>query len=209
MPIEAFLLGLSSGTYCAVACAPVALPFLSSQARAGKPFRANGILVALFLGGRLLAYIAVGAALGAIGAYSARYVDPGFSRLLTRISYSLAGAVMIVAGLSEAFPRVKACEIARRLWRPGMSAFLFGLATGASICPPFFAAAARVFAGSSPVSGAGYFIFFFIGTSVWLVPLLGLPAVLRRSEIFRFIARSVMTLLGLYFLLVIGLAGAA
>jgi sulfite exporter TauE/SafE len=217
MPWEAFFLGLSSGTYCAVACAPVALPFLSSRERAAKPYGTNALLIGLFLAGRLVGYIGVGAALGAVGAYALSYVDPAFSRTMSRIAYALSGALMIVAGLAEGFPRARACEAARRIWRPKMGAFLFGLFTGASICPPFFAAAARVFAGSdasgasgtwAALSGAAYFAFFFVGASVWLLPLLALPAVLRRSDVLRFIARSAMTMIGVYFLLVIGLLGA-
>jgi sulfite exporter TauE/SafE len=211
---EAFLLGLSSGTYCAAACAPVALPFLSSRERGEKPYVANAVLIGLFLAGRLIGYVVVGASLAVIGAYALSYVDPAFSRALARIAYALTGALMIVAGLAEGFPTAKACDAARRVWRPWMGAFLFGLLTGASICPPFFTAATRVFAGvgstgaAAALSGAGYFAFFFIGTSIWLLPLLALPAVLRRSDLLRFISRSAMTMIGAYFLIVVGLLGA-
>jgi sulfite exporter TauE/SafE len=212
---EAFILGLSSGTYCATACAPVALPFLSSRPEAPKPYARNALLVALFLGGRLVGYIAVGAALGLIGAYALSYVDPAFSRTLSRIAFVAAGALMIAAGLAESLLKARVCVLLRKVWRPGMGAFVFGLLTGASVCPPFFTAAARVFAGPAAgglpaaIYGAGYFLFFFLGTSVWIVPLLALPAVLGKSPIPRFIARSSMVMIGVYFLLVVGLLGAA
>ena len=49
---EAFLLGISTGTYCALYCAPVILPFLfSEEARDG---RKNGLHIALFMLGRLV-----------------------------------------------------------------------------------------------------------------------------------------------------------
>ncbi len=206
--MEAFLLGLSSGSYCAVACAPVALPFLFAREPVAMPYSHHAALLALFLLGRLLAYLAVGAALGSIGAYAAKYVEPGFSRALARAAYALTGAFMVAWGLTEGFPTARACMTARRVWKPGMSAFVFGALTGASICPPFFAAAARVFSGSSALAGALYFLFFFLGTSLWLLPLLGVPALARRSSLLRFIARSTMIMLGVYFLLVIGLLGA-
>ncbi len=215
MPFEALLLGLSSGTYCAVACAPVALPFLFSRGPTEKPLRANAALLTLFLAGRLLAYVTVGALLGAAGAYAARYVDPSLARILSRIAYGLAGALMIAAGLIEGFPKARPCKAAARAWRPGVGAFFFGVLTGASICPPFFAAASRVFSGAVPgtpgsgtLAGAVYFAFFFIGTSLWLVPLFGLPLVIRKTGVLAFMARCVMTMLGAYFLLVVGLLGA-
>ncbi len=208
MPFEALLLGLSSGTFCAVACAPVALPFLFSRGPAEKPLRANAALLALFLLGRLVAYVAVGALLGTVGAYAVRYVDPSFANILSRIVYGLAGALMIAAGLIEGFPKARPCQTAARAWRPGTGVFLFGALTGASICPPFFAAAGRVFAGPGTLAGAVYFAFFFIGTSLWLVPLFGLPLVIRKTGALAFMARCVMTMLGAYFLLVVGLLGA-
>ncbi len=212
---EAFILGLSSGTFCATACAPVALPFLSSRPEAKRPYAGNALLVALFLGGRLAGYIAVGAALGVIGAYALSYVDPEFSRVLSRIVFTASGVLMIAAGLAESAFKSGICPLLRKVWRPGIGAFAFGLLTGASVCPPFFAAAARVFAAPSArglaaaLSGAGYFVFFFLGTSVWILPLLALPAILGRSPLPRFIARSAMVMIGVYFLLIIGLLGAA
>ncbi len=211
---EAFLLGLSSGTYCATACAPVALPFLSSRPDSDRPYGRNAALVALFLCGRLAGYIAVGAALGAVGAYALSYADPAFTRVLSRAATAAAGALMIAGGLAESALKARVCAFLRRLWRPRMGALAFGLLTGASICPPFVAAAARVFAADpaggpgAAVGGAGYFLFFFLGTSVWFVPLLGLPALLGKSPAPRFIARSAMVMIGAYFLLVIGLLGA-
>jgi sulfite exporter TauE/SafE len=218
MPIEAFLLGLSSGTYCAASCAPVALPFFFSRGREARPFLGNARLLGLFLVGRFLAYVAVGLALGFIGAYAARFVDPGFSLILGRIAYAASGALMIAAGLVEGFPRLRICAVMGRGWRPGIGAFAFGALTGASICPPFFAAASRVFACSvrgggfgaalpGSLSGAAYFAFFFLGTSVWLLPLLGVPFLTGRKALLGFIARSTMTMLGAYFLLVVGLFG--
>lgn len=212
---EAFILGLSSGTYCAVACAPVALPFLSSRPEGGKPFTRNALLLALFLCGRLIGYIAVGAALGVVGAYALSYVDPAFSRTLSRMAFAASGALMIAAALAESLLKARICGLFRKVWRPGMGAFVFGLLTGASVCPPFFTAAARVFASPAAeglpaaLSGAGYFLFFFLGTSVWVIPLLALPAVLGTSRVPRFIARAAMVMIGVYFLLVVGLLGAA
>jgi sulfite exporter TauE/SafE len=207
---EAFLLGLSSGTYCAAACAPVALPFLSSRPDATAPYRRNAGLIALFLLGRLIGYIAIGAVLGAIGAYALSYVDPGLARGISRAANAVAGALMIAAGLAEGRFAFKACLVARRVWKPAPGAFAFGLLTGLSVCPPFFAAASRVFAagaGASALSGAGYFFFFFTGTSVWLLPFFALPALVRHSDTARFLARSVMTMVGAYLFLIVGLLG--
>ena len=62
---EAFFLGLSSGPACLFTCAPVLAPFLAGQSGPGaeKSWRD----LSLFLLGRLLGYLFLGAVLGAIG----------------------------------------------------------------------------------------------------------------------------------------------
>jgi hypothetical protein len=51
---EGLLLGLSTGSFCAISCAPVAIPFIFSEKIDG--WRQNARLVGLMLLGRLAAY---------------------------------------------------------------------------------------------------------------------------------------------------------
>jgi nitric oxide reductase large subunit len=49
------------------------------------------------------------------------------------------------------------------------------------------------------------FLFFFLGTSVYFLPLLGVPLLGKKLEIPRLVARVVLVLLGLYFFLCRGI----
>lgn len=204
MLLEALTLGLSTGTYCAVSCAPVALPlFVSDEASGGE----NAARVGLFMGGRLAAYVLIGFLLGAVGAYAAGYLAPALRSVLTRSAAALGGAVLIAAGIARGTGGHRACVLLRRAAKPGRAAFAAGIATGLSPCAPFFAAASRA-AGTGGAAGAAYFGAFFIGTSLWFLPLFGVHAVSGRAPELRRVARLGMIALGVYFLAVPAVMGA-
>lgn len=203
MLIEGLLLGLSTGTYCLTACAPVALPLFFSEE---SSHRRNALLVGVFLAGRLAAYLAVGFILGALGSYAANYVDPAISHAMLRVSAAVSGIVLLIGGLARNPWRHKACEAARKLFDPRAGAFVVGLATGLSLCPPFVAAASRLFGsgGGGGLGGAAFFLAFFLGTTAWFLPLLGVSFVNRRFPMVKMTARMASLMLGAYYLVVVG-----
>ncbi len=200
---EGWLLGLSTGSFCAISCAPVAIPFLFSEKIKG--WRQNAGLVGWMLLGRLAAYIGVGFMIGALGGYAVRYLDPDLQRRLLAVSNTLIGALMIASGLMHNFPGLKFCRRFKSVYRPGWGSFLYGLFTGLNICPPFFLAASRVFGKGDGWTGMAYFAMFFLGTSVYFLPLLGVHLVRDRMETVRLVARLVLILIGGYFFLFQGI----
>ena len=195
---EAFLLGLSTGTYCVTCCAPVVLPFIFSEEmkNAGK----NAMLVVLFMAGRLLGYITVGFILGALGSYAVSYINPELQRKFSAFAYTLLGLILLLTGLMYNFPKWKICRVFKSIYKPERSALVYGLLTGLNFCPPFFVAAARVFGGGNILHGMLYFLMFYIGTSVYFLPLFGVHFLKKHMETIRLISRLTMILLGVYFL---------
>ena len=202
--MEGFLLGLTTGSYCLTACAPGVLPLFLSENMDG---RRNAVLVGMLFLGRLAAYLAVGFVLGALGAYEQHYIDPGTQRLFSRLSNVFIGLILILGGLRHNFATVPFCRLVTKPYRTKAGALALGVLTGLSLCPPFFAASARVFGLSSSLEGAVYFFFFFLGTSVWLLPFWGVHFLSRRSCVVRMAARTAMLLLGVYFFLIPGVLG--
>ena len=200
---EGLLLGLSTGSFCAISCAPVAIPFIFSEKIDG--WRQNAGLVGLMLLGRLAAYIGVGFLVGAMGGYAVRYLDPEIQRRLLMVSNILIGALMMAAGLMHNSPGLKFCRKFKSVYRPGLGSFLYGLFTGLNICPPFFMAASRVFGRGDGWTGMLYFAAFFLGTSVYFLPLLGVHLFKDRLQTVRLVARLSLILLGAYFLLFQGI----
>jgi sulfite exporter TauE/SafE len=202
--MEAFLLGLSTGSFCITTCAPSVLPIFFSEEMNG---RRNAILVLLLLLGRLISYIAVGFVLGVLGAYAKNYVDPDIQRIFIRAAGLLIGLLLIFGGLLHNFATFPLCRVIKKFYRTKAGVFTVGILTGLSLCPPFFAAASRVFGNAGALDGALYFVLFFLGTTLWFLPLLGIHLFSKKLPMLRMVSRLAMLLLGAYFFLIIGLLG--
>ncbi len=203
MILEALFLGLSTGTYCVMYCAPVALPFFVSEEMNRQK---NAVYVLLFMGGRLAGYILTGAILGLAGAYALKYIDPELQRTLTASGFFVVGILMLLSGLIHNFPGLKICSTLRKISRPGRNAIFLGFFTALNLCPPFFAAASRVFGANNGVlQGMEYFLFFYTGTSIFLLPLFGVHLFQKKIEAVRTVSRMILLLLGGYFTLILGL----
>jgi hypothetical protein len=201
MPLEALLLGLSTGSYCVLNCAPLTLPFLFAE---GSGPKRNAGLVGLFMTGRLAGYLIVGLILGFSGLVLLKYVNPWLEYWLSTIGFGIAGFILLLQGLgyTEKFKAFCAVFHAKAIKR---NALILGLVSGLSLCPPFVTAAARVLTQASSGSAEGtllggvYFLCFFMGTTVFFLPLLGVPLFKKWKEQLAGIARICMVLMGAYF----------
>ncbi|MDC7127234.1 MAG: sulfite exporter TauE/SafE family protein [Spirochaetales bacterium] len=201
---SAFITGLSTGLYCVTTCLPLILPFSLSEDRS-QAGRIRSIL--LFMAGRLVGYVTVGIILGQLGAFAVSYLNPHTAIILKRISYPVAGIILLAAGLLYGFPHLKFCSVYKKIYKPEISAAVLGIVTAFSLCPPFFAAAARAFGEQSTISGGMYFFIFFLGTSVWFLPLFGAGYLNRVIKPLRIISRTAMILIGGYYLIFMGILG--
>jgi len=201
--MDAFILGLSSGATCLASCAPFIVPAIAAESDASRGRRLS--LVGLFLAGRLLAYIAVGSTVGALGALAGGFIAPQMDRIILRIGWSLGGLVLLAGGVSQ-FENHAFCQRIAARENMAASMFILGLAAGLNLCPPFVAAASRA-VGLGALGGALYFIAFFVGTSVWALLFVVAPALKRKAPEMKKVARITMLMLGAYFLVVLGLLG--
>jgi hypothetical protein len=202
---EAVVLGLSTGTYCALYCAPVILPFLFSEEAAGGG--KNALYIVLFMLGRLLGYLVIGFVLGISGSLAIQAIPPATQKKLISAVYFFTGLFMLLGWLLYSFPHSRVCRAIRTKYGPKPSAFVYGVLTGINFCPPFFAAASRVFGRGDAFSGSLYFLFFYLGTSVFLLPLFGIPLFKKRLDVVRTVARITLALLGAYFAVFLGVFG--
>jgi sulfite exporter TauE/SafE len=201
--MDALVLGLSSGASCLASCAPFVVPTLAVAGGSGRGRRFA--LIGVFLSGRLLSYLVVGAISGAAGAFAAGFLDPALDRALLRMGWAVGGAFLLLGGLPGLENHAFCRRIAARE-KPSLSVFALGAAAGLNICPPFVAAVSRA-AALGALGGIAYFLVFFLGTSAWILPLGLVPALRRRATELRAVARIVMILLGGYFLVVLGILG--
>ena len=201
--MDAFLLGLSSGATCLASCAPFFMPVLAIEGGSGRAHRSG--IMGLFLAGRLVSYVAVGLLAGSLGALAAGFLAPAVDHALLRTGWALGGLVLLAGGLAG-FENHAFCRHLAAREKPSLSAFALGIAAGLNICPPFIAAAGRA-AALGTLGGAAYFALFFVGTSVWMLPLSLIPRLRAKAAELRAVARIAMVLLGSYFLVILGLMG--
>ena len=205
MILEAISLGLSTGTYCTMNCAPVLIPFLSGSEKVS--YKRNSGLIGAFLGGRLVMYFILGALFAGLGFLVNEFMDPVLSRRLSVYAYFFCGLALLINSLGGRFPWGCDCIVkrVRHLGNDWVTAVVSGLAVGLHVCPPLWTAMLRsVFGGCGP-AGFFYFIFFYLGTLPFFLPLFGIPFIAKRALVIKRIARVTQFCISLYFMIFLGL----
>lgn len=160
--IEGFTLGFSTGTICLVSCTPIYLPYLISEDRS---FAKNIWKVLEISLGRFFSYIVFGLFAGWIGSNIATINRDIF----TAIAYILLSCFLVLSVVRTKKKQGK-CHIPA-VAKITSSAFLLGVFTGINFCPSFLIALSKAVDLAGPISGALLFIGFFVGTSIYLIPL--------------------------------------
>lgn len=214
MILEAISLGLSTGTYCTMNCAPVLIPFLSGTDKVS--YKRNSGLIGAFLGGRLVMYFILGAVFAGMGFLVNEFMDPVLVRRLSLYAYFFCGVALLINSLGVKFPwgcgksavdGACGCKvhILRRLGNDWVTAIVSGLAVGLHVCPPLWTAMLRSVFGGGGFAGFFFFIFFYVGTLPFFVPLFGIPFIAKRAVSIKRIARVTQFCVSLYFMIFLGL----
>lgn len=197
--VEGLMLGLSAGIYCIGACLVFFTPYLVVEG-AQKVFE-NLRKVLIFSLGRLIAYIAFALIIGVIGSSHQNIFTVRFSH----ISLIIASIVMLVYSLTHNFKDSGFCAFLTSRFSLMRMPFFLGIFTGLNPCPPFLVGAVRLWTLNDILGGVILFIAFFVGTSVYMIPLV-FVSYLSRSERIKRIGLMVAMLSSLWFLFV-GISG--
>lgn len=209
MNIEAILLGLSTGTYCAMYCGPVLIPFLCGSDKAS--YKRNAGLVSTFAGARLVMYFILGAVFGGMGLLVQDFFDPALARKLSIYAYIFCGLALLMNSLGVRFPwgceKTNGCKVPKlhRIGNDYVTAAFAGLSVGLHICPPLWTAIIRSIFGGNGIPGLFYFIFFYIGTLPYFLPLLGIPFITKRAGVIKQLGKITQLLTSIYFIVFAGL----
>lgn len=195
--MQALLLGLASGVTCLAYCAPVLVPLVIGESRGTA--RSFG-LVAQFLLGRLVGYLLFGFLAWVTGRLASAAV--GHSGLAFGVTYVALAVLLLLYGVAK---RPPACAgeagPARRLlsrWPAALPAGL-GFLTGVNICPPFLLAFAGAASSPSVWGSLRFFLLFFAGTSIYVVPV-AFAGSLRRFPAVGIVGKLAAVCVGLYYL---------
>jgi len=192
--MQGFLLGLANGTTCLAFCAPVLVPFLLGE---GKGIRQNLVTLLKFLGGRLGGYMLFGLLAWATG--SLLLGATGYEGLVIGTAYVGLSALLLVAVRRKKGPGPGACALegaqgTLNRW-PALLPVGMGLLAGLKMCPPLLLAFASA-VGTGTLAGS---LAFFLGTSVYLIPLSSLGA-LRRVSALGIVGQFAAVIVALYYL---------
>jgi sulfite exporter TauE/SafE len=190
--IQPFLLGISVGIFCFTYCVPFIAPYLASEERKlGKNFK----IILQFIFGRLGGYVLFGAIFGYLG----EKISNQAVNLVLIISLMVLAVVLIIYALGFLKPKGIFCS-AKYLKFREKSPLLMGFLMGINICPPFLMSLAYVFTLHSALRGMIYFLMFFLGTTLYFLPVTFLGYLGKMKE-FRFIARIAGLIVGFAFLI--------
>jgi sulfite exporter TauE/SafE len=162
------LLGLSTGVFCLVTCAPVYVPFVLSEDR---KLRRNILSIGQIAMGRLIAYLFFGLILGILG----KQIDGPWLNKAIGTAMILLSVLMLAFVAVKKWPHFGLCKLSKKY--VNYPAF-FGLLTGINVCPPFLLAMSAALSYTSITGSILLFGGFFVGTSFYLILLvpLGLAA---------------------------------
>jgi sulfite exporter TauE/SafE len=195
--VQGFLLGLANGTTCLAFCAPALIPFLMHE---GQTARQNLVTLAKFLGGRMGGYLIFGLLAWATGSLLAGAA--GYEGLLIGIAYVGLSVLLLVAVLRKKAPAGScAFEGARATlnrW-PALLPVGMGFLAGLKICPPLLLAFTGAASTGTLVGSLVFFLAFFLGTSVYFIPLPFL-GVFRRVSALQIVGKFAAVIVALYYL---------
>jgi len=196
---EGFLLGLSTGVVCVAYCGPVLLPYLMAESRGLKR---SYTMVAVFLAGRLTAYLVTALLAGLIGQSIVQQSDTRIT--LMGIVYMMLSALLIIYGFNHFKEICLGKNFAETNYAgnkkfPYLMPYSGGFLTGINICPPFLLAITGAIDSGSVTGSILFFFFFFLGTSIFFIPM-PFAGMFKRQHVLRIIGKFAALIAGfLYF----------
>lgn len=155
-----FSTGISTGIYCLGACLPIFIPLLLTDK---KKLKSSFRIVLEFSLGRLLGYLIFGAFLGFLG----QVIRYQLIHRLAGLATGLTGLLLIIYSFSLLKWKSKSCQNPfKRIKIP----LCLGFLTGVNVCPPFLVSLTYVFGLKDVLKSLLYFLSFFFGTSLYIVP---------------------------------------
>ncbi len=197
---EALALGLASGPACIAACGPVLVPTMLAERVGIAP---NARYLSAFLGARLLGYLLFAVVAWELGALvslppaSRVFLMGGVNVLIACMLLWYAYSVRLICAPACSTSKLVSIGVAKN--RGVAAAAVLGFLTGLSLCPPFVAAGVRAAQLGSLAQALLFFTAFFVGTSLWFAPLVGMGCIARNQAVIT-VARMTMALIALYYL---------
>jgi hypothetical protein len=196
--MQGFLLGLANGTTCLAYCIPVLVPFLLQE---GRNVRQNLVTMLKFLGGRLGGYVVFGLVAWATG--NLLLAAAKHQGLVIGTAYVGLSVLLLVAVLRKPVPTPGACAVRGAQTRfsrwPALIPVGMGFLAGLRICPPLLLAFADAANTGTLAGSLILFLMFFLGSSIYFIPLSFLGAVARIADL-RIVGKFAAVIVAVYYM---------
>ncbi|MBL7053642.1 sulfite exporter TauE/SafE family protein [Patescibacteria group bacterium] len=189
--IAPLLLGLSTGIYCFVYCIPFIAPVMISEKR-GK--QQDIKTLTHFILGRLIGYILFGAVFGYLG----ESINNDNLNIILNIALVLMSLILILHAFGL-LRSTKSSFCANIKKHNKKFPLLMGFFMGINVCPPFLMSLAYIFTLNSALKGIIYFLMFFVGTTLYFIPLV-LLGLLNKMKEFQLVGKISGLIVGCLFL---------
>ena len=162
--LKGWSLGIATGVVCLSTCAFIYAPYIGNEKR--SLLSSLGVIFKISAG-RFVAYFAFGLMAGYLGGN----IDSHSRELFTSISYLVLSAILILNLVR--INKIKTCGVKQANKWINISKYpvLLGVATGINFCPSFLIALSNSVELGGALQGGMFFIAFFFGTSIFLLPL--------------------------------------
>lgn len=190
--IEGLLLGLSTGVACLGVCLVFFMPYLLVEGKQSVVDNLRNIL--FFMLGRLISYIGFALFMG--------FLATRHKPMPARFSYFsliIISCLMLIYALTQNFRESGFCRRLIRHFSSVRMPFVLGLLLGLSPCVPFLAGVLRIWTLQSVYKSVILFFAFFLGTSVYMIPLI-FTSFLNRIERVKRIGLIMAFISGAWFL---------
>ncbi|MCT4637791.1 MAG: sulfite exporter TauE/SafE family protein [Bacteroidales bacterium] len=191
---ESFILGLTTGSACLTTCGMTLVPYFVSGNTGTKRVSLG---LGLFLLSRLIIYISIGILTWYLG--QALFSNTTYQPLILGTFYIIFSAMLITyaigKGKKQRCPLKETTGIEKRYLIP----VSLGVISSLSFCPAMLIAVTSSVAQTSVTTSILVFVMFFIGTSVWFIPL-PLLSMVKDKQVVKTVAMFATAIAGAIYL---------
>ena len=192
---DSLILGLSSGSACLATCGMVMLPYLMAGS-AGV--RKIAIDLSLFLLTRFVVYFFLATIAWYFG--QALFSNPVVRNIVPGILYIVFAIMLVRYSISKNRNRNCPAKIVKTVNNHKLVPILLGLVNSLGFCPALFLILTKGAAEKTLVHSYIAFLAFFIGSSIWFIPL-PLAGKIQKKEVLTTIGILATGLAGVIFMI--------
>jgi hypothetical protein len=192
---ESLILGLSSGSACLATCGMVMFPYLMSGSAGVKRIASD---LTLFLVTRFLVYFMLATLSWSFG--KALFSNLVVRNILPGILYIVFAVMLVWYSISKKRNRDCPAKIVQTVNNRKLVPILLGLVNSLGFCPALFLILTKGAAEKTLVHSYISFLAFFIGSSIWFIPL-PLAGKIQKKEVLTTIGILATGLAGIIFMI--------